>query len=610
MVVTGTSDREALLGCLLPRVSTPGQYIGSEWNAVVKDHGEVDVTFAFCFPDVYKIGMSHVGLQILYHVVNNREDMVCERAFLPEPDMQALLRQERVPLFSLETATPLARFDCLGFSLQNETCYTNVLAMLELAGLPLRAVERDQRHPLIIAGGPCAYNPEPMADFIDLFLVGDGEEELPKLLKTLAEVRGLPRREQLRALAAASPAVYVPAFYQPRYGDDGALVAFEPTEPEARLPVRAAVVEDLEQAPYPTRPVVPNVEVVHDRMVLEIMRGCPHHCRFCQASVVKSPLRMRSPERLLELAQELYRNTGHNELSLLSLSTGDYPKLSELLSALAARFDDKLVNISVPSLRVNEPLRELPRALASVRKSGLTLAPEAASDRLRRVLGKRISNEDLLAAARSAYGAGWDLVKLYFMVGVPGETEKDVEAIAELSRAFSEARKEVARGPGRVNVSVAPFVPKPHSAFQWEPMCDIDYFHRVGGALRRLLRRGRVRLTFHRPERALLEAVFTRGDRRLSGVIEEAYRRGCLMDAWSEHFNFEAWQEAFRTVGIDPNFYALRARSLEELLPWEHIASGVPTEHLRRSKLAADALVAEEPTSEDDADATVRAGGP
>jgi len=588
----GVAEREALLSRLLPQVSTPGQYIGSEWNAVVKDHESVAVRFAFCFPDTYRIGMSYLGLQVIYHVVNSQEDMLCERAFLPEPGMQALLRREGLPLFSLETTTPLSGFDVLGFSLQNETAYTNVLAMLDLAGLPLRAAERTREHPLVIAGGPCTYNPEPIAAFFDLFFIGDAEEELPRLLRRFAEVRSLPRREQLRALAEASAAVYAPAFYEPRY-DGGTFRALEPTEPGVRLPIEAAVLADLEEAPYPTAPVMPYVEVVHDRMVLEIMRGCPHRCRFCQASVVKAPLRLRSPQRLLALAEELYRNTGYSELSLLSLSTGDYPKLAELVRALAARFDERLVNIAVPSLRVDAALRDLPPALASVRKSGLTLAPEAASESLRAVLGKRITNEDLLAAARSAYEAGWDLIKLYFMVGLPGETDEDVRSIADLARSISSARREVRGSDGLVNLTVAPFVPKAHSAFQWEPMRELSYFQRADGLLRRHLRSSRLRLKYHRPERAFLEAVFSRGDRRLAPVVEEAYRRGCHMDAWTEHFDFNAWQDAFRATGVDPEAYALRARRLEEPLPWEHIATGVPVEHLQKSKLEADLLQAE-----------------
>ena len=584
-------ERETLLSGLLPRVSTPGQYIGSEWNAVVKDHGAAAVRFAFCFPDTYRIGMSYLGLQILYHVINRQEDMLCERAFLPEPDMQALLRTEGVPLFSLETTTPLAHFDVLGFSLQNETGYTNVLAMLELAGLPFRSTERTEEHPLVIAGGPCCYNPEPMAPYFDLFLVGDGEEELPGLLRRLAETKDLPRREQLRALAEASSAVYVPSFCEPRYDGNGAFSALEPVEPGARLPIEAAVLADLDEAPYPTAPVVPYVEIVHDRMVLEIMRGCPHRCRFCQASVVKAPVRLRSPETLLALAEAIYHTTGYSELSLLSLSTGDYPNLNELLPALAARFDERRVNVALPSLRVDESLRNLPPALASVRKSGLTLAPEAASDDLRSVLGKRITNEDLLAAARSAYQAGWDLIKLYFMVGLPGETEEDIRGIAELAPAISNARRDVSGGAARVNVTVAPFVPKAHSAFQWEPMRDVAYFRQAEGTLRRRLRRGRLRLKFHNPERAFLEAAFSRGDRRLAPVVEEAYRRGCLMDAWSEHFDSARWAEAFEAVGLDPARYALEARPLDAPLPWGHIDTGVPAERLRQSKLQADELL-------------------
>ncbi len=607
MTVADASKRHALLGRLLPRVRTPGQYIGCEWNSIVKDHEAVTASFAFCFPDTYHIGMSYLGLQIIYHVLNAQDDLLCERAFLPEPDMRAHLREEGIPLFSLETTTPLSRFDVLGFSLQNETCYTNVLAMLDLAGLPFRSADRDRDHPLVVAGGPCAYNPEPVAEFFDLFLIGDAEESLPALLRCFAQVRDLPRREQLRTLAQSSSAVYVPRFYEPRYHEDGTLAALEATEPGARLPVESAFVKDLEGAPFPTAPVVACVEVVHDRMALEIMRGCPHRCRFCEASVLKAPLRLRSPETLVALAEELYRNTGHNELSLLSLSTGDYPKLTELLQALAARFDDRQVNVAVPSLRVSEPLRELPPALASVRKSGLTLAPEAASEHLRAVLGKGVSDQDLLAAVRSAYEAGWDLIKLYFMVGLPGETEGDVRNIAQLSRTVSEVRREVTNGAGRVNVTVAPFVPRPHSAFQWEPMRDLTYLRQAAAILHRLLRRGRIRLKFHRPERAFLEAVFSRGDRRLAPVVREAYARGCLMDAWDEHFSFSRWQEAFQAADVDPAFYALRARPLEESLPWQHIATAVPTGRLRQSKAEADALIAE---LEDQRDEQLNPGPP
>ncbi len=571
---------------VLPGVQRPGQYVGGEWNSVRKRHSDVDVTVCLAFPDTYAIGMSHTGLQILYAILNDRADVAAERAYAPWPDMEQALRREGLPLYSLETFTPLRDFDIIGFSLQYELGYTNLLTMLDLGGIPLRASDRSPDEPLIIAGGPCALSPEPVAEFIDLFLLGDGEERICDLIDAFKRIRGgtvSSRAEMLHRLACEVENVYVPSLYEVAYAADGCIESISPLRDGVPEQVRSAVVRDLDSAPYPVKPVVPLSETVHDRITLEIMRGCGRGCRFCHAGVVKRPVRTRSVETLLRLAEESYRNTGHREISLASLSTGDYPHLRELIKELAMRFDGRAVGISLPSLRVGKDIAELPSMISGVRKSGLTLAPEAGGERLRQVIKKDLSDDDLCCAVEEAYACGWRHVKLYFMIGLPTEREEDISAIAALINRVRNIRRPGGQR-GSVNVSIASFVPKPHTPFEREPMASLDELDAKMRALRASVPRRGVTLKFHKLERSFVEAVFCRGDRRLSDVLLAAWRSGCRMDAWSEFFDYDRWCAAFAENCIEPEFYANRRRSSDELLPWSHLSCGISAEFLRRER--------------------------
>ena len=575
-----------------PFVETPGQYVGGEPNSIVKDHDSVDVTFALAFPDAYTVGISHLGYQILYDILNARDDVAAERVYAPFSDMAAKLREERVPLCSLETCTPLSKFDIIGFTLQYEMCCTNVLLMLDLAGVPLLAEMRGQDTPLIVAGGPCAYNPEPMSAFIDLFIIGDGEEAVTKLVDELKAARNkkkkLSRRELLIHLAKKVPGAYAPSLYDVEYNEDGTVHSVTPAAKGVPERVKAAIVKDLDAFPLPTKPIVPLVEAVHDRITLEVARGCTHGCRFCHAGVIKRPFRARDPLKLIDTAHACYRSTGHNEISLTALSVSDYPHLYPLLTGLMTYFAPLHVNISLPSLRVNSELKELPSVLSSVRKSGLTLAPEAATEPLRRRINKNITDDDLFKGVLEAYRAGWETVKLYFMVGLPGETADDVDEIARLAKKVSMLRKELGKSPARVNISAAPFVPKPHTPFQWSPMASTDLLRMRQGKLRSDIKGKNIWLKAHRADRSFLEAVFARGDRTLGMAIFEAYRRGCIFAAWDEHFNFDAWKEALDACEVDGAFYANRERPEYEVLPWDHIDTGVTKKFLLREKRRAE----------------------
>jgi radical SAM family uncharacterized protein len=558
---------------LLPRVQTPGRYLGGELNAVVKDHGRVRGKLCLAFPDTYSIGMSHHGLQVLYHLMNRREDWACERVFTPWTDMEHLLRAEHIPLYSLETYTPLGQFDVIGFSLQHDLCHTNVLTVLDLAGIPLVADERTLEHPLVIAGGPCAHNPELMARFVDLFVIGDGEESLPALCDEWLRLksRGRNRTAALKELALRLPHVYVPRFYNAVLDDRGWMTAPRPVAPELPAAISPAVVSDLDAVPLPTAPVVPNVECVQDRISIEIMRGCPWRCRFCQSSPTKRPLRFRRVETILRAARESYQNTGYNEISLLSLSTSDYPHFDELMRRMQEEFQPLGVSIAVPSLRVNEQLTSVSELLNTDRRSGLTLAPEAARDDMRAQIGKRITNRDLFDGCRKAFERGFQRVKLYFMCGLPGEREDDLRGILEMAETISRLGKEVAGRSATVVANVSNFVPKPHTPFQWNAMQTREYFQDAHRYLKQRRRMRSVQVKCHDIEASLLEGVFARGDRRMGPVIERAWQYGARLDAWSEKFQPALWWQALEEEGIDAQAILHQRYPLEAQLPWDHI---------------------------------------
>jgi len=577
----------AILDRTLPFVSTPGQYVGNELHSVVKDPDSVELQFAFAFPDTYALGMSHLGMQILYAILNAREDCLAERVFAPWVDMIEQMRGNDLPLFSLETRRPVSEFDVIGFSLQYEMSYTNVLTMLDLGGVPLKSCDRAESDPLVIAGGPGAYAPEPIADFIDLFVLGDGEEKIDELVDALIRLKRkgvLNRTERLRALVSEVSCLYAPSLYDVTYKEDSTIAAIEPRYEDVPSRVSRHWVRDLDAVEYPENPIVPFVQIIHDRITLEIMRGCAHGCRFCQAGTTKRPVRHRSVERLVDIAKKSYESTGYSEISLASLSTSDYPHLSELAKELTDYFAPLKVGLSMPSLRVGEKLLELPGIINAVRKSGLTFAPEAATERLRGVINKDISNEDLLEAARVAYRNGWRLVKLYFMIGLPTETEEDVLTITALAREVSELRCEEKGSAGKVNVAVSTFVPRPHTPFQWEAMAELDYIREKQELLLKNAGPRRINIRYHKAERSLLEGVFSRGDRRLGKVILRAWELGCCFDGWDEHFDFEVWRRAFDDCGVDIGFYVHRERELDEVLPWDHIDAGVSKEFLLRER--------------------------
>ncbi|ODS33947.1 MAG: hypothetical protein SCARUB_00920 [Candidatus Scalindua rubra] len=572
---------------ILPFVETPGQYIGGEWNSIKKENNNVDVTIALAFPDTYAIGMSHLGMQILYGLLNERRDTACERVFAPWYDMEVALRKHDIPLCSLETFKPLREFDIIGFSLQYEMSYTNVLNMLDLAKIPLRRDERTEKDPLIIAGGPLAFTPEPMSDFIDIFFVGDGEEKLPQFIecfKTIKHTRNLSREEKIVSLVRDIKNLYAPSLYVVTYNSGGVINRVEPRLSDVPPVVRGASISNLGKAYFPENLIIPYVKTIHDRISIEVMRGCTQGCRFCQAGMTKRPNRIRSVDNVLNLSEDCYLNTGHEEISLGALSISDYPHLKELMTRMGTVFNQKNVNISFPSLRISDQLTKLPFYLNTVRKSSLTLAPEAATTRLRKVINKNISNEDLFEGVKEAYKEGWNLVKLYFMVGLPTETDEDVEEIANLAYKVSSLRKEVKGSFGNVNITVAPFVPKAHTPFQWEPMISLERIKEIKRIIMSKIRHRRIRVKFNKPERSILEGVFARGDRRLGDVILQAWQDGCKFDAWDDHFDYDKWKIAFEKVGLDERFYFCRDRGEDETLPWDHISSGIIKEFLQSER--------------------------
>lgn len=579
---------------LLDEVEKPARYLGGEMNAVVKEKQPGDLRFAFCFPDTYEVAMSHLGMKILYDVLNAEEHLICERVCMPWVDMIEGMKRENVKLFSLESRLPLDAFDAVGFTLQYEMSFTNILEMLSLGGVTVKSCERDENEPIVLAGGPCASNPEPMSPFIDAFLMGDGETSLVEVCRAIRALRteGKAREEILYALTAIE-GVYVPRFYDASYNGDGTLKSFAPNRDGVPAVVKKRIEIDLENAPYPERIPVPYTQIVHDRMVLEIMRGCTRGCRFCQAGMLYRPVRERSPERLYALAESMVRNTGYEELSLSSLSSGDYPCLAEVIRGLMDRFKEKRVSVSLPSMRLDSLVKQSLEETGEVKKSGLTLAPEAGTQRLRDVINKGVTEEDLKRAVTDAFQSGWSAVKLYFMIGLPTETDDDLRGIAELAKEvvacyFAIPKQE--RSPGlRVTCSASTFVPKPFTPFQWAGQDSLDEIHRKQALLREALRIKGVNFNWHDAELSTMEACVARGDRRMGDVIYRAWQRGCKLDSWNEHFKFDQWLKAFEDEGLSPAFYACRERSYEELLPWAFIDIGVTQTYLKNENERAHA---------------------
>ena len=582
----------ALSDEILLKISQPARYIGGEVNMVKKDPSKVAVRFAMCFPDVYEIGMSHLGIQILYDMFNRRDDVYCERVYSPWMDLDPIMREQKIPLFAVESQDPIKKFDFLGITIQYEMCYTNILQVLELSQIPLHAEDRTEEDPIVIGGGPCTYNPEPIAPFFDLFYMGEGEVVYFDLIDRYKEIkaRGGSRKEFLEQ-AAQIPGIYVPGFYDVTYKEDGTIEAMTPNNPHAPQTVSKQLVMDMSDTWYPEKPVVPYLRATQDRVVLEIMRGCIRGCRFCQAGMVYRPVRERSLEELKRLARTMLKSTGHEEISLSSLSSSDYTKLEGIVNFLIDEFDGKGVNVSLPSLRIDAFSLDVMSKVQDVKKSSLTFAPEAGSQRLRNVINKGLTEENILNGSAEAFKGGWNRVKLYFMLGLPTETVEDMQGIAELSEKVAEVYydtvpKEQRHGKVQVTASTSFFVPKPFTPFQWAPMCTKEQFLErasiVNHRMKEMLNKKSLRYNWHEADVTVLEGVMARGDRKVAAVIEEAYKNGALYDSWSESFKNDVWMKAFETCGVDPEFYTLRERSLDEVFPWDFIDAGVSKEFLQR----------------------------
>lgn len=582
----------ALSDEILLKISQPARYIGGEVNMVKKDPSKVAVRFAMCFPDVYEIGMSHLGIQILYDMFNRRDDVYCERVYSPWMDLDPIMREQKIPLFAVESQDPIKNFDFLGITIQYEMCYTNILQVLELSQIPLHAEDRTEEDPIVIGGGPCTYNPEPIAPFFDLFYMGEGEVVYYDLIDRYKEIkaRGGSRKEFLEQ-AAQIPGIYVPGFYDVTYKEDGTIEAMMPNNPHAPQTVSKQLVMDMSDTWYPEKPVVPYLRATQDRVVLEIMRGCIRGCRFCQAGMVYRPVRERSLEELKRLARTMLKSTGHEEISLSSLSSSDYTKLEGIVNFLIDEFDGKGVNVSLPSLRIDAFSLDVMSKVQDVKKSSLTFAPEAGSQRLRNVINKGLTEENILNGSAEAFKGGWNRVKLYFMLGLPTETVEDMQGIAELSEKVAEVYydtvpKEQRHGKVQVTASTSFFVPKPFTPFQWAPMCTKEQFLErasiVNHRMKEMLNKKSIRYNWHEADVTVLEGVLARGDRKVAAVIEEAYRKGAIYDSWSEYFNNDIWMKAFETCGVDIDFYTTRERSLDEVFPWDFIDAGVTKDFLKR----------------------------
>lgn len=572
---------------ILYSIEKPARYTGGEWNMVVKNPDDVDIRFAFCFPDVYEVGMSHLGMKILYHVLNKRNDIYCERVFAPWVDLEKIMRERDIPLFALETKDSLLDFDFLGFTLQYEMSYTNVLNMLDLAKIPLLAKDRDESYPLVIGGGPCACNPEPLADFFDFFAIGEGEEVILDIMDQYKswKAAGGSKHEFLLSLAKV-PGVYIPSLYEVSYNDDGTVGKISPVKENIPEKVTKRIIKDMNAVDFPEDIIVPFIGTVHDRVMLEMFRGCIRGCRFCQAGFIYRPVREKSPEVLLKQASGSISKTGYEEISLVSLSTSDYSCLQSFTDELIKLTEENKVNLSLPSLRIDNFSLDLMEKAQKVRKSGLTFAPEAGTQRLRDVINKGITEEDVVSSVSIAFEGGWSSVKLYFMIGLPTETFEDIEAIAELASkvvgAYKMIPKEIRAKGLKVSVSASCFVPKPFTPFQWVGQDTLEVFIEKQRFLKEKIRQKSKSVTFHwhDAKTSVIEAVLARGDRKICEVIKKAWEKGCRFDGWDEYFKYDKWIEAFHDSDIDPTFYASRHREFDEILPWDHIDMGISKKFL------------------------------
>ncbi len=581
----------ALSDDILLQIEKPARYIGNEVNSVMKNKEDVDIRFAFVFPDVYEIGMSHLGIQILYDMFNRRDDIWCERVYSPWIDLDKIMREQNIPLFALESQDAIKDFDFIGITIQYEMCYTNILQVLDLAQIPMLAKDRTEQHPIVIGGGPCTYNPEPLADFFDIFYIGEGETVYFDLMDRYKEWKasGGSKKEFLE-MAAEIPGLYVPAFYDVAYKPDGTISSFTPNNEHAKPFIEKQIVMDVSNTYYPEKPVVPFIKATQDRIVLEIQRGCIRGCRFCQAGMLYRPTRERDVEVLKEYAYKMLKNTGHEEISLSSLSSSDYSQLEELITFLIDEFKGKGINISLPSLRIDAFSLDVMSKVQDVRKSSLTFAPEAGSQRLRNVINKGLTEEMILEGAGQAFEGGWNRVKLYFMLGLPTETEEDMKEIAHLAdkiaRRYYEIPKDQRNGKCQIVASTSFFIPKPFTPFQWATMLEReDYIAKanvVNHEMKEQLNHKSLKYNWHEADVTVLEGVMARGDRNISKVLLEAYKLGCIYDSWGEHFRYDLWMQAFQNTGVDLAFYNLRERDLDEIFPWDFIHIGVSKEFLKR----------------------------